>query len=64
MLYPKVDKNTKPNKKNRTRKITFFNPPFDNSVKTKIGKEYLKLVRLHFHRNNELRKILNKGIKV
>ena len=58
-------KSTKPknnnNKKNRTKKITFFNPQFDNSVKTKVGKEFLKLVNLHFHRNNELRKIFNKG---
>ena len=41
--------------------ITFFNPPFDNSVKTKIGKEFSKLVKLHFRKNNELRKIFNKG---
>ena len=30
-------------------------------AKTKIGKEFLRLVKLHFHRNNELRKIFNKG---
>ena len=42
-------------------KTTFFNPPFDNSVKTKIAKAFLKPVRLHFHKDNELRKIFNKG---
>ena len=56
-----VSTQTKRNKRYRKRKITYFNPPFDNSVKTKIGKEFLKLVKLHFHKDNELRKIFNKG---
>ena len=50
------------NKKNkRTRKIIYFNPPFCNSVKTKIGKKFLGLVQLHFPKNNRLHKIFNKN---
>ena len=48
--YNKSTKPKKNNKKNRTRKITFFYPPFDNSVKTKIVKKFLKLVKLQFNK--------------
>ena len=35
-----------------SRRIIYFNPPFCNSVKTKIGKRLMELVRLHFPKNN------------
>ena len=35
------------NNRNRRRKIIWFNPPFSQSVKTNIGKRFLKLVRKH-----------------
>ena len=35
-------------RKKRTRKVTWFNPPFCQSVKTNIGRKYLELVRKHF----------------
>ena len=38
-----------------------FNLPFGNSVEFQIGKEFLKLVGLYFNKDNELRKIFNKG---
>ena len=47
------------NNKNRHRKIIWFNPPFSQSVKTNIGKIFLKLVRKHFPRHHKLHKIFN-----
>ena len=36
------------NKRKRTRKIIYFNPPFCESVQTNIGREFLNLVDRHF----------------
>ena len=47
------------NNRNRHRKIIWFNPPFSQSVKTNIGKIFLKLVRKHFPRHHKLHKIFN-----
>ena len=47
------------NNRNRQRKILWFNPPFSQSVKTNIGKVFLKLVRKHFPRHHKLHKIFN-----
>jgi hypothetical protein len=49
-----------PNKgKSRSRKIVWFNPPFDLTVKSNIGKEFLKIVKLSFPIQHPLHKILN-----
>ena len=48
-------------KRNRTRKITWFNPPFDAGVKTNIGKEFHKILSSSFPPNHKLRKIFNKN---
>ena len=45
----------------RRRKIIWYNPPFSLSVKTNIGKEFLKLLRSHFHRRHKFSKIFNKN---
>ena len=37
-----------PSRKNRPRKIIWFNPPFSHSVKTKVGKEFLKILDSSF----------------
>ena len=47
------------NNRNRRRKIIWFNPPFSQSVKTNIGKIFLKLIRKHFSRHHKLHKIFN-----
>ena len=54
-----IRKNNK--KKRRPRKIIFFNPPFCNTVKTKIGKQFFHLVNLHFSKSNRLCKIFNRN---
>lgn len=46
-------------KRKRCRNIIWFNPPYNNQVKTEIGKHFLKLVRKHFTKRNRLHKIFN-----
>lgn len=43
----------------RTRKIIWFNPPYSKQVKSDIGRTFLKLVRKHFPRQHHLHKIFN-----
>ena len=45
------------NKKNkkRSRNVTYFNPPFSLSVKTKVGKEFLKILDSSFPNDNPLK---------
>ena len=47
------------NNKTRQHKILWFNPPLSQSVKTNIGKAFLKLVRKHFPRHHKVNKIFN-----
>ena len=64
---------TKPMKRNpqqhkvnkRSRKVTWFNPPYSCNVETNIGKCFLRLVDKHFPTTNRLHKIFNrKNLKV
>ena len=48
-------------RKNRPRKIIWFNPPFSLNVKTNIGKAFLKLIEKHFPKHHKLSKIFNKN---
>ena len=48
-------------KKTRKRKIIWFNPPHCRSVKTNVGKIFLKLIKKHFLKDNSLNKIFNKN---
>ena len=45
----------------RSRNIIWYNPPFSLGVKTNIGKEFLKLLRTHFHRHHKFHKLFNKN---
>ena len=46
-------------RRNRNRKIIWFNPPFSQSVKTNTGKLFFKLMRKNFPKNHRSRKIFN-----
>ena len=48
-------------KKNRGRNIVWYNPPFSMSVKTDIGRKFLKLLQKHFPKDHKLNKIINKN---
>ena len=51
-----------PNKnRKRKRNITWYNPPFDSSVATNLGHEFLKLIKSSFHQAHPLSKIFNKN---
>ena len=48
-------------KRNRNRKIIWFNPPFSKNVSTNIGKKFLNLIDKHFPKTNKLHKIFNRN---
>ena len=50
----------KPKRKNRRKKATYYNPPFDLQVKTDVAKRFLHLVSKHFPNHHRLSKILNR----
>ena len=57
--------NNRNKKRARKRKIIWYNPTFNLAMKTKFGKEFLKLIDKHFPKNNPLAKIFNrKTIKI
>ena len=45
----------------RSRKVTWFNPPFSKNVKTRVGDEFFKLISKHFPKSNPLSKIINRN---
>ena len=48
-------------RRQRTRKVIWFNPPYSKTVKTSIGKKFLNLLDTHFPRNNKFHKIFNRN---
>ena len=46
-------------RRNRNRKVVWFNPPYSSNVKRNIGKVFLTLARKHFPRSHKLSKIFN-----
>ena len=48
-------------KRQRSRKVIWFNPPYSKSVKTCIGKRFLKAIDKHFPKGSQLHKIFNRG---
>ena len=51
--------NTRNARRNRNRKVIWFNPPYSQNVKTNIGKLFIKLVRKHFLNNSKYHEICN-----
>ena len=52
-------------KKNRTRRMTWFNLPYIKKVKAKVSHEFLKLIDKIFPASSRLLKVLNRNtIKV
>ena len=48
-------------KKNRSRRITWYNPPYNVSVKSNLGKSFLQLIDKHFPKGSMLNKIINRN---
>ena len=61
--YKEPSETTTPNrkKKNRKRKIIWYNPPYNQSLRTKFGKQFLKLLNKHFPKGHKLHQIINKN---
>ena len=60
LKYNPSRRNLGNNRRNRGRKIIWFNPPFSRSVETNVGKEFLRLLDLHFPEHDPLNKIFNR----
>ena len=59
------ENNNNRKKRKRNRNLTYFTPPFSMTVKTRIGKEFLKIVDTAFPPSNALHKKLNRhNIKI
>ena len=43
------------------RSITWFNPPYTNNMKTRIGQQFLRLIDRHFLAASNLHKIFNRS---
>ena len=48
-------------RKNRSRNITWFNPPLSQNVATNIGRKFRSLVSKHFPKNSRLHQIFNEN---
>ena len=48
-------------KEKKKRKIIWFNPPYNEGIKTNLGKRFLQLVSKHFPRNHPLYSIINRN---
>ena len=56
-----TEENIETNQKSRKRNILWFNPPYSKSVKTNIGKLFLRLTNKYFSPTHKCRKILNRN---
>ena len=48
-------------KKNRSRRVTWFNPPYSMDVATNVGQEFLKLIDTHFPPGHLLHSTINRS---
>ena len=48
-------------RRNRNRKIIWFNPPYSANVKTIISRMFLRLIDKHFQRHQKYRKLFNRN---
>ena len=48
------------NKRKRTGNITWYNPPFNSNVRTKLGRKFLHIVDKCFPKNHSLHKMFNR----
>ena len=61
LSFNKTNNSTKTSKRNRKRKIIWYNPPFSKSVETNVGKIFLNLIKKHFPPTHKYHKIFNKN---
>lgn len=59
--YNPTQKANDERKRNRKRKITWYNPPYSKHVKTNVGKTFLQLIDKNFPKDHPLHKICNRN---
>ena len=60
LKYIAADNNTKPRNRRRRKKAIYFNAPFCRSVKTKIGREFFRIVDRHFTEHHPYHRIFDR----
>ena len=48
-------------KRQRKRRVIWWNPPYSTNVKTNVGKLFFKVMQKHFRKDNPLSKVFNKN---
>ena len=61
LTYTEEQTNNTKLKRQRTRNITWYNPPYSKNLKTKIGEKFLKLLDKCFPKDHILHKIINRS---
>ena len=56
-----IDNTVNTRRKNRSRQIIWFNPPYSKGVSTNVAKQFLELLDKHFPSNNKLNRIFNRN---
>ena len=59
--YRDRDESRTQGRRNRPRKILWFNPPYNMEVVNNLGKEFFKLLKRNFPSGSQLHKIFNKN---
>ena len=52
---------TQPQRRTRSRQVTWFNPPFSKTISTKVGQKFLQLIDSCFPPGHPLRKVVNRS---
>ena len=61
LLYQEPDPPAAPTGRARTRKVTWFNPPFSQSISTNVAQKFLHLIDTCFPPEHELRRVVNRN---
>ena len=65
LVYSLPSQNQTQHRRQRKRKIVWYNPPFSKNVETNLGKEFFKLLDQHFPKCHILHPIINRnGVKL
>jgi len=57
--YQPTNNNLTNNKRKRSREIIWFNPPYSQSVKTDVARQFLRIIKTEFPKEHQLNKIFN-----
>ena len=61
LSYNPASNTTQPKKRQRKRRVIWWNPPYSTNVKTNVGKLFFKAMQKHFGKDNPLSKVFNKN---